>query len=45
MWAFIVAWGDFIIGGVAFVAGVYVEQKFGVYPKIKAAYDWIKAKF
>lgn len=43
--AFLVAWGDFIIAGVALVGGIVLENKLGVYPKIAAAYGWIKSKF
>lgn len=43
MAAFFVAWGDFIIGAAAFVAGVYFADI--VKKPIFAAIDWIKAKF
>lgn len=36
---------EFVLWGAAFIAGVYVEQRFAVWSKMKAAYDWIKAKF
>lgn len=43
--AFLVAWGDFIIGAACIIGGIVIENKFGVYPKVKSAFDWIKSKF
>jgi hypothetical protein len=48
--AFLVAWGDFLIGAAAFVAGVYFAEivkkpVFAIIDWVKSAYAWIKAKF
>jgi hypothetical protein len=49
MKALFVAWGDFIIGGAAFVAGVYFAEivkkpVFAVIDWVKSAIAWVKAK-
>lgn len=43
--AFLVAWGDFIIGAACIAGGIVLEKKFGLYDKAKTPIDWIKSKF
>lgn len=50
MTALFVAWGDFIIGAAAFVAGVYFadivkKPVFAIIDWVKSAYAWIAGKF
>ena len=48
--AFLVAWGDVLIGAASFVAGVYFadivkKPVFAVIDWVKSAYAWVASKF